>query len=137
MSNAGWGGRGNKPYGFQRLRWTGAVPFEVHSMKARPDGFLLTFTNAVDPVAAAEVANYTLESYTYKLESRYGGPEVDKKQVVVKSAQVVDDGKAVRLVLEEMRAGYVHELRMQNLASKDGAKLLHPEAYYTLVKIPK
>jgi glucose/arabinose dehydrogenase len=137
MSNAGWGGRGNKPYGFQRLRWTGAVPFEVHSMKARPDGFLLTFTNAVDPVAAAEVANYTLESYTYKLESRYGGPEVDKKQVVVKSAQVVDDGKAVRLVLEEMRAGYLHELRMQNLASKDGAKLLHPEAYYTLVKIPK
>ena len=137
QTNRGWGGRGNKPYGFQRLRWTGAVPFEVHSMKARPDGFLLTFTNVVDPVAAAEVANYQLESYTYKLESRYGGPEVDKKQVVVKSAQVVDDGKAVRLVLGEMRAGYVHELRMQNLASKDGAKLLHPEAYYTLVKIPK
>ncbi len=77
-----------------------------------------------------------MESYTYKLESRYGGPEADKKPVVVKPVEVVDDGKAVHLVLEELRAGYLHELKMENLAAKDGAKLLHPEAYHTLVRIP-
>ncbi len=137
MSNAGWGGRGNKGWGFQRLRWTGKLPFEVHSMKAQKDGFLLTFTKPIDPSAAGELANYSMKSYTYKLESRYGGPEADTQPVTIKSARVVDDGKAVRLTLEGMRAGYVHELVMKNLAAQDGAKLLHPEAYYTLVKIPK
>lgn len=137
MSNAGWGGRGNRPWGFQRLRWTGKVPLEVHSMQARPDGFLLTFTKPIDPAPAANPANYRMESYTYKLESRYGGPEADKKPVAIKSAEVVEGGKGVRLVLDEMRAGYVHELVMSNLSTGDGENLLHPEAYYTLVKIPK
>ena len=36
-----------------------------------------------------------------------------------------------------MRAGYVHELVMSNLTARDGARLLHPEAYYTLVRIPR
>jgi hypothetical protein len=78
-----------------------------------------------------------MKSYTYRLESRYGGPEADTQEVAVKSVELVDEGKAVRLRLEDMRAGYVHELRMENIAGQDGAKLLHAEAYYTLVKIPK
>ena len=137
MSNAGWGGRGNKGWGFQRLRWTGKVPFEVHRMKAEKNGFLLTFTKPVAAAVAAKVENYKMTSYTYRLESRYGGPEADTQPVTVKSAEVVEGGKAVRLTLDEMRAGYVHELVMANLAAEDGAKLLHAEAYYTLVKIPK
>ena len=32
MSNAGWGSRGNKPWGLQKLVWTGKVPFEIHEM---------------------------------------------------------------------------------------------------------
>ena len=77
-----------------------------------------------------------MESYTYKLESRYGGPEADKKPVAVKSVEVVDDGKAVHLVLEELRAVTFTNSRLENPAAKDGAKLLHPEAYHPLVRIP-
>ena len=55
-------------------------------------------------VIEADGENYKMESYTYKLESRYGGPEADKKPVAVKSVEVVDDGKAVHLVLEELQA---------------------------------
>lgn len=137
MSNAGWGGRGNKGWGFQRLRWTGKLPFEVHSMKVQKGGFLLTFTKPVDMAAAGRVENYAMKSYTYKLESRYGGPEADTQPVSIKSAEVLEEGRAVRLTLDGMRAGYVHELVMSNLIARDGAKLLHPEAYYTLVKIPR
>ena len=36
-----------------------------------------------------------------------------------------------------MRAGYVYELVMSNQVGRDGARLLHPEAYYTLVRIPR
>ena len=43
MTSRGWGSTGRSPYGLQRLEWTGEMPFEVHSVEARPDGFELTF----------------------------------------------------------------------------------------------
>ena len=136
MSNAGWGGRGNRPWGLQRLKWTGKIPFEVHEMKAQPDGFKLTFTEPVNPEAAANLDSYKMESYTYRLESRYGGPEDDKKEVKITHAQVSKDGMSVRIKIDPSRAGYVHELHMEGLTSKKGDSLLHDEAYYTLVNIP-
>ena len=53
-TNRGWGSRGNKPFSIERLVWTGKVPFEIHEMKAKPDGFELTFTKPVDPETAGE-----------------------------------------------------------------------------------
>jgi hypothetical protein len=137
MSNAGWGSRGNSPWGFQRLRWTGETPFEIQTMRARPDGFELAFTQPVDRAAAAKVENYSGESYTYRLESRYGGPEEDKQPIQVTSAVVSEDGRRVRLILDALRAGYVHELHLANIRSAAGLDLLHPSAYYTLVNVPK
>ncbi len=45
-TNRGWGSRGNKPFAIERLVWTGKIPFEIHEMHAKPDGFELTFTQA-------------------------------------------------------------------------------------------
>jgi hypothetical protein len=137
MSNAGWGSRGSSSWGFQRLRWNGQVPFEIQTMRARPDGFELTFTLPVDREAAAQVENYSGETYTYRLESRYGGPEEDKRAIQVESATVSADGRKVRLKFAEMRAGYVHELHLANIKAADGLELLHPSAYYTLVNVPR
>ena len=47
-TNRGWGSRGTKPFAIERLVWTGKSPFEVKEMKAKPDGFELTFTKPVD-----------------------------------------------------------------------------------------
>ncbi|MCS1410605.1 MAG: hypothetical protein M2R45_03800 [Verrucomicrobia subdivision 3 bacterium] len=137
QSNAGWGGRGNRPWGIQRLRWTGKTPFDIHTIQARPDGFKLTFTQAVDLITARDPANYTGESYTYKLESRYGGPEDDKKKLKITSVAIADDAKSVILTVDTLRAGYVHELKLKNLANQTGVPLLHQELFYTLVNIPK
>ncbi|MGY8675339.1 MAG: DUF7133 domain-containing protein [Verrucomicrobiia bacterium] len=136
MSNAGWGSRGSKPWGLQRLVWNGKVPFEIHSMKARSDGFELVFTKPVDRKAAANIANYSGESYTYKLRSAYGGPEDDKLPIKVTHATVGKDGKSVRIRLDHLRAGYVHELHLKNVIATDATELLHEAAYYTLVNIP-
>jgi hypothetical protein len=43
----------------------------------------------------------------------------------------------VNLVCEPLRAGYVHELRLDMLRSADDEPLLHPRAYYTLIEIPE
>jgi hypothetical protein len=105
-------------------------------MKARSDGFELVFTKPVDRKAAANIANYSGESYTYKLRSAYGGPEDDKLPIKVTHATVGKDGKSVRIRLDHLRAGYVHELHLKNVIATDATELLHEAAYYTLVNIP-
>lgn len=136
MSNAGWGSRGNSPWGLQRVRWSGETPFEILRMSAHSDGFELTFTKAIDSEGAVKLDNYRMESYTYKLESRYGGPEDDKQDVRITSARILDEGRTVRLTVDPIRAGYVHELHLSNITAKDGTELLHPVGYYSLIKVP-
>ena len=57
-SNRGWASRGNQPFNFDRVKWNGKTPFEIHTMSAQPDGFTLTFNEPVDPAAAANPASY-------------------------------------------------------------------------------
>ena len=136
-TNRGWASLGSATEGLQRIEWTGRTPFEVLEMLATPDGFELVFTGPVDPEAAGAASSYSMESYTYLLHSTYGSPEVDVEEPRVVSATVADDGLSVRLEVRPLRAGYVHELRLPGVRSKDGAPLLHPRAYYTLQRIPR
>jgi len=136
-TNRGWGSRGNKPYALERLDWTGKVPFEIHEMRAKPDGFELTFTESVDPATAGNVESYTLDAYTYIFQASYGSPEVDFSKPTIQSATVSDDGKSVRLIIDGLVAGHIHELTAPGVKSITGLPLLHKEAYYTLNRIPR
>lgn len=138
MTNRGWGSAGNSPFGLQRLVWTGETPFEVLEMRARHDGFELSFTEPVDLESAADPASYSLSSYTYKLHSDYGSPEVLLSALEIAGATPSADGRKVRLAVAGLRAGFVHELFLPGVRTADGGEaLLHPEAYYTLARIPK
>ena len=136
-TNRGWGSSGGKPYGLQRLVWSGETPFEIHEMRAQKDGFLLTFTQPVDPATANNIDSYRMKCWTYYHHSNYGCPPVDPHDLKITSAKAADDGKSVRLVVEGLKPGYVKELRVDGLRSKDGLPLLHREAYYTLNQIPE
>ena len=78
-----------------------------------------------------------MTTYTYIYQSSYGSPEVDHTEPVIKSATVSDDGKSVRLVIDGLQRGHVHELHAAGLRSTEALPLLHSEAYYTLNFIPK
>ncbi len=136
-TNRGWGSRGPKPGALERMVWTGKIPFEIHEMRARPDGFELTFTQPVDPATAADVKSYAMTSYTYIFQAAYGSPEVDAATPKIVAATVTPDNKSVRLVVEGLKAGNIHELTSAGLKSADGLPLLHKEAFYTLNRIPK
>lgn len=135
-TNRGWGG-GPKPYGLQRLVWTGKTPFEVHEMRAKPDGFELTFTKPVDPETAGKVASYSMRSWTYRYHSNYGDKPQDTQDVAIQSATVGEDGKSVYLKIDGLKPYYVHELRLNGVRDQEGLPVLHPEAYYTLNRIPE
>lgn len=136
-TNRGWGSRGNLPFSLERLDWNGQTPFEIHTIKARPDGFQLTFTEPVDPQTAGNPASYRMESYAYIFQSSYGSPEVDFSTPTVKQAVVSDDKRSVRLVVEGLVAGSIHELHAEGVRSASSQPLLHADAYYTLNRIPR
>ena len=136
-TDRGWGARGGKRFALDRVKWTGKVPFEIHEMRAKPDGFELTFTHEVDPKTAGDADSYSLKGWTYILQSKYGSPEVDHVTPKVTSATVAADNKSVRLKIDGLVKGHVHHLVSGGIRSKDGLPLLHPNAYYTLNEIPK
>ena len=136
-TNRGWGSRGPKPGAFERLVWTGKTPFEIHEMRAKPDGFELTFTQPVNPATASDLKSYAMTSYTYIYQSAYGSPEVDASTPTITSATVAPDNKSVYLKVDGLKAGNIHELTSAGVKSADGQPLLHKEAYYTLNRIPK
>ncbi|GAB5404692.1 MAG: hypothetical protein Aurels2KO_29230 [Aureliella sp.] len=136
LTNRGWSSLGTASYGLQRLVWTGKTPFEMLSMRAKPDGFELQFTRPVDPVTAADPDSYQLQSYTYNYHSTYGSDEILKRPLTIRSATVEQGGTTVRLVVDGLRAYFVHELRAVGVRDKTGKPLLHERAYYTLNRIP-
>jgi len=136
-SNRGWGSRGSKPFTFERVKWTGKTPFEILTMHAEPDGFTLNFTEPVDAETAGKTDSYSMEAWTYILQSKYGSPEVDQSTPVIKSAKVSADKKSVRLTIDGLVRGHVHQLRAPGVKSASGTTLWHPEAFYTLNEIPK
>lgn len=135
-TDRGWGARGGKPFALQRLVWNGKVPFEVHEMRAKSDGFELTFTQPIDPASVTNPESYRLSAYTYLYRADYGSPEVDPSKPIVRSAVVGADGKSVRLVVEGLKEGHIHELHLPGVRSAQGKPVLHPVGYYTMNQIP-
>jgi hypothetical protein len=136
QTNRGWNSIGNRSYGLQRLVWTGKTPFEIQEMRARPDGFELTFTQPIDEQSANGPDAFRMSSYTYTYQQAYGSPEIDTKNLSVQVAQISPDARRVYLTVTGLREMYVHELHAPGIRSATSAPLLHPEAYYTLNKIP-
>ena len=135
-TNRGWGSRGTKPFALDRLTWTGKTPFEVLEMRALSDGFELVFTEPVDPASARDVSSYELETYTYIFQSSYGSPEVDHTKPKITQAVVAEDARSVKLTVDGLQKGHVHELHLDGIRSAGNTGLLHKEAYYTLNYIP-
>ncbi len=136
-SDRGWGSKGGKPFDFERVNWTGKVPFEVHEMHAKPDGFEVTFTEPVDRATAGNVASYSMREFTYIYRAEYGSPEVDDVIPKITAATVGADGKSVRLTISPLTKGHIHELHLDGVRSTSGGALVHPVGYYTLNEIPK
>jgi len=120
-TNRGWPVRGPKAYAVQRLDWTGKVPFEIKTVNADPKGFKIT---------------YQLKTFTHKYRQGYGSPEVDQTEPKVTRATVSDDGKSVKIEVDGLVQGHVHDFYLPNMRSTDEEKLLHANAYYTLNEIP-
>jgi cytochrome c551/c552 len=136
-TNRGWGSIGKEDFGLERLIFSGKMPFEMKAVRAMPDGFEIEFTLPVNRKLAADINNYDVSSYIYKYHPVYGSPMVNRKENPVRGAQVSSDGLKVRLVVDNLREGYIHTIIPEGIRSEtEGNPLLHGTAYYTLNAIP-
>ena len=137
-TNRGWGSAGTTNSGLQRLFWTGKLPMEMKTVKAMPDGFEIEFTMPVDKKTAEDLSSYYGRSFIYKYHPVYGSPTVNDESLKIKGVRVSEDGMKVRLVIENLKQYFIHELQLTGIRSVNGAlPLLHPVAYYTLNSIPE
>jgi cytochrome c551/c552 len=60
---------------------------------------------------------------------------VNELNLNIKGVKVSDDKMKVRIVIDNLRQYYLHELNLSGIRSEDGVALLHPLAYYTLNNI--
>ncbi|MHA6246913.1 hypothetical protein ACXYMU_03180 [Pontibacter sp. CAU 1760] len=137
-TNRGWGSAGEANQGLQRLVWNNKVPFEMRAVRAMPDGFEVEFTKPVDKKTAEVIASYNVSSFIYKYHPVYGSPPVNTVENAVKGVKVSDDGMKVRLVVDNLRRYYIHNITLSGVRAQDNAySLVHPTAYYTLNNIPE
>ena len=135
-TNRGWGSRGTAPFALESVSWSGKVPFEIHEMRIKPDGFELTFTRPADRATLESTSSYALKTYTYIFQAAYGSPEVDHTTPRILGATAAADGLSVRLKIDGLQIGHIHDLQLPGVKSAEGQKLLHPSAYYTLWNLP-
>ena len=136
LTNRGWGSAGTSSSGLQRLVWTGKVPMEMKTVRAMPDGFEIEFTHPVNKTTAEDLASYNGRSYIYKYHPVYGSPTMNEEKLAIKGVKVSDDGLKVRVVIDNLRQYYLHEIYVNGVRSESGLPVLHPAAYYTLNNIP-
>jgi len=137
-TNRGWGSAGEANQGLQRLIWNNVTPFEMRSIKAMPDGFEIEFTMPVQTKSAANIASYAVESFTYKYHPVYGSPTVNLKKHLIKGVKVSADGMKARIIVDNPRRYYIHNITLEGVRSKEGSySLVHPTGYYTLNNIPE
>lgn len=136
MTSRGWGSTGKDLFGLQRMLWSGETPFEMAEVHAMSDGFEITFTKPVDVSTAIQAANYDINSFNYQYHHFYGSPVIENKTHAIKAILISDDHTKVRLVLDEARRFYIHEIKPKGVKDANGELLLHDVGYYTLNNIP-
>ena len=135
-TNRGWGSRGNKPFSLERINWTGVTPFDLLDVKANPDGFTIHFTKPIDPESAKKADAIQIETYTYIYQSSYGSPEVEHAKPVIEKVEVAEDNMSLKITLDALKEGHVHEIHFPGIVEKNGQPLWHDVLYYTLNQIP-
>ncbi|MDR3713097.1 MAG: hypothetical protein P4L51_09810 [Puia sp.] len=136
-TNRGWGSAGDAAQGLQKLVWNNRVPFEMTTVKARPDGFEVEFTRPVNKKIASDIASWAVESFTYKYQPVYGSPTVNTEKCPIKGVKVAEDGLSARIIVDNLRQYYIHKITLEGIRDQEnGYSLVHPMAYYTLNNIP-
>jgi hypothetical protein len=137
-ADGNWGQEGKLRFGLQKLTPNGTSAFDIHSMRATGNGFVLTYTQPLSRETVGRLAqSYQVRQWRYSPTPEYGGPKIDEEPLTVSRAVVSDDRKQVRLDIPGLKTDRVVHIRSPRpFAADNGESLWSTEAWYTLNAIP-
>ena len=132
-----WGEYGKPWYGLERMTWVGDKAFEMLSVKAQSDGFVIELTQPLAEGLDLSPADIVAKQWFYYPNEQYGGPKYDETKLPVTAVEVAPDRRSIRLRIAGLQEGYVVYLRLADrLRSESNEELWTAEAWYTLNRIP-
>ena len=125
-------------YGLERMIWVDNTAFEIVSMKAQEDGFLIELTQPLSADQKVSPSDVLIKQWLYHPDEQYGGPKYDETVLAVSALEIATDRRSMRLKIPGLKAGYVIYLRLNDRLRSDASKSLWTaEAWYTLNAIPQ
>lgn len=136
IRDAGWGGGGNHGNVVRLRPQLDRLPAGIGEVRAEQGGLRIKFTRAVDRDRMSDTSRYAVSSYTRVSTPQYGGDDKHRRPEEITGLVVSDDAKSVLVQLPKWRAGYVYEVRLQNMTADD-AEFFPSFAFYTLRVAPQ
>tara|TARA_Y100001934_G_scaffold235292_1_gene285952 strand:- start:708 stop:2912 length:2205 start_codon:yes stop_codon:yes gene_type:complete len=137
-----WASVAPEPSSLERVIFSGKLPFSIHKVEAKRDGFLLTFTEPLKPSAIVP-DNFDVSQFRYTYHANYGSPrysQAGKKDsqtpIVVTGTTLSADRLELRLALAGWKAGHVTQVRCFDVMNESGEPLTQGTFHYTLNEIP-
>lgn len=106
----GWGSYTPRDGCFQRVRFTGGETPVPAAFETRDNGVLLRFHQPLDAKLAADASEHFAQCWNYRYSAAYGSPEYSVRHadapghdpLEIRSAQVLDDGRALFLEIPQI-----------------------------------
>jgi len=126
----GWGSKGDKPFGLEKVVWNGEMPFELLDMKLTKTGFSLTFT---EPLSAKSVnaKSFDIHEYNYKFTDRYGSDKHNEKPLKPTNITLANNQKTINFDLP-LTTDKIVVVDFAGLQNKKSENTSVNKVYYTL-----
>ncbi|UZJ43785.1 DUF1080 domain-containing protein [Marinimicrobium sp. C6131] len=125
-------------YGLERLVYNGETAFEMLSVSARSDGFVIEFTEPVKAGQNISPEDFEILQWYYEPTAEYGGPKKNVTELPVEGFALSEDRKRVSFKLGGLKPDHVVYFRIARpFVSETDNSLWTTEAWYTLNAIPE
>jgi len=133
----GWSWK-EKKFGLQRMKYNGKLTFEMLAVRAKPRGFEIELTEAMDSVREIKESDFFVQQWWYLPTEEYGGPKMGLEKLKVKTISISKDRTRIFLEIPGLKKEQVVYIRLpETLKSSTGQSLWSSETWYTLNNIPE
>ena len=133
----GWSWK-EKQYGLQRMKYNGKLTFEMLSVRAKPHGFEIEFTDAIKAEQNIQATDFLVQQWWYLPTADYGGPKIDLQKLNVRKINISTDRRRLFLEVPGLKKEHIVYFRLPGyMQSASGQFLWSSEAWYTLNNIPE
>lgn len=106
--------------GIQRVSLKGVIPFDIKDMKLKKDGFELSFTK---PLARQDkedlIKAISIRKYNYHYHAKYGSEQINTEEVSIADVKIHRNGKEMSLKLDTVEKGFIYEMNLDSVFSKN------------------